>query len=149
MTGTTVAARIRSRAGRARGFTLIELMIAVAVIAILAAIAYPAYQEQVRKSRRAQAKADLVELAQMAERHYTVNSSYASWTPAFTQSPREGVAHYTIATSGVSPSTFTLTATPTSAAQLPDRCGALGLTNTGKKTHTTGESAECDFGSRP
>ncbi|MDW7601742.1 prepilin-type N-terminal cleavage/methylation domain-containing protein, partial [Stenotrophomonas maltophilia] len=60
-------------AGRlARGFTLIELMIVVAVVAILAAIAYPSYSEHVRKSRRAQAKADLVEYAQLAERFHTV-----------------------------------------------------------------------------
>ena len=56
----------------AKGFTLIELMIVVAVVAILATIAMPSYQEHVRKSRRAQAKADLVELAQQLERHHTV-----------------------------------------------------------------------------
>ena len=58
----------RMAAKRAPGFTLIELMIVVAVVAILVAIAYPSYQEQIRKSRRAQAKADLVEYAGLAER---------------------------------------------------------------------------------
>ena len=74
----------------AAGFTLIELMIVVAVVAILAAIAVPSYQEQVRKSRRAQAKADLVEYAQMAERFFTVNNTYVGFTLPTTQSPREG-----------------------------------------------------------
>ena len=60
---------------QARGFTLIELMIVIAVIAVLTALAYPAYQDQVRKSRRAQAKADLVEYAQGAERYFTANNS--------------------------------------------------------------------------
>jgi prepilin-type N-terminal cleavage/methylation domain-containing protein len=53
-----------------KGFTLIELMIAVVVIAILAAIAYPSYQDSVRKSRRADAKSALMEHAQFMERTY-------------------------------------------------------------------------------
>ncbi len=60
----------------ARGFTLIELMIVVAVIAILAAIAYPSYQDSVRKSRRADAKAALLDLAQFMERNYTTANRY-------------------------------------------------------------------------
>ncbi|MCW5566993.1 MAG: prepilin-type N-terminal cleavage/methylation domain-containing protein, partial [Dokdonella sp.] len=52
------------RSGRVRGFTLIELMITVAIIAIIVAIAVPSYQDSVRKSRRGQVKADITELAQ-------------------------------------------------------------------------------------
>lgn len=76
------------------GFTLIELMITVAIVAILAAVAYPSYIEHVRKSRRAQAKADLVELAQLAERFHTANGTFANFSLSgsggFTQSPKEG-----------------------------------------------------------
>jgi type IV pilus assembly protein PilE len=112
-----------------RGFTLIELMIVVAVIAILAAVAYPAYNDQVRKSRRAQAKANLVEYAQLAERHFTVNNSYAGF-----QAPTNKTPFYTVATT-VDAATFTLTATA-QGAQAQDKCGDLSITNTGAKAKT-------------
>lgn len=133
-------------AARATGFTLIELMIVVAVVAILASIAVPSYQEQIRKSRRAQAKADLVEYAGLAERYFTVNNSYAGFTLPTTQSPREGTtARYTLTPSGAFTTTtsFTLTATP-QGAQADDRCGTLSITNTGLKA-STGSAAlsEC------
>ncbi|MCC4620365.1 type IV pilin protein, partial [Xanthomonas cassavae CFBP 4642] len=73
-----LARRLSQRAA-GNGFTLIELMIVVAVVGILAAVAYPSYAEHIRKSRRAQAKADLVEYAQMAERSHTTNNTYASF----------------------------------------------------------------------
>lgn len=120
----------------APGFTLIELMIVVAVIAILAAIAYPSYQEQVRKSRRAQAKADLVEYAQVAERYFTANNTYTGFTLPATKSPREAAAptFYTL-NANVAARTFTMTATA-AGAQASDRCGNLAITNTGVKTKT-------------
>ncbi|MDM0019954.1 type IV pilin protein [Variovorax saccharolyticus] len=65
----------RHRTG-ARGFTLIELMIVVAVIAILAAIAYPAYTDSVVKGKRAQARTALLDLMQQQERYMTQNNTY-------------------------------------------------------------------------
>lgn len=59
-----------------KGFTLIELMIVVAILGILAAIAWPSYQEQVRSGRRADAQGALMGLAQAMERHFTENGSY-------------------------------------------------------------------------
>ncbi|WP_158007602.1 type IV pilin protein [Marinobacter sp. X15-166B] len=61
---------------RSAGFTLIELMIVVAIIGIIAAIAYPSYQEQVRSTRRADAQGALVSFANAMERFYTQNNSY-------------------------------------------------------------------------
>lgn len=60
----------------AQGFTLIELMIAVAVVGIVSAIAYPSYREQVRKSHRSEAKSALLQNAQFLERNFTANNCY-------------------------------------------------------------------------
>ncbi len=59
-----------------RGFTLIELMIVVAIVAILGAIAYPSYQAQVQKSRRADGKEALLNAASLQERWFMQNSQY-------------------------------------------------------------------------
>lgn len=135
-----------SRMAAVAGFTLIELMIVVAVVAILAAIAVPSYNEQVRKSRRAQAKADLVEYMQLAERRFTVDNSYAAFAlpPTGGQSPREGgTVRYTIAPTTQTATQLVLTATP-QGAQASDRCGTLSVSNTGVKTESGSATlAEC------
>ncbi|WP_314102309.1 type IV pilin protein [uncultured Stenotrophomonas sp.] len=122
---------------RARGFTLIELMIVVAVIAILAAIAVPSYADHVRKSRRAQAKADLVEYAASAERFHTVNNTYVGYRfpngATTIQSPREGgTAAYTLSMATTA-RTFTLTATA-GTAQSQDKCKDLSVNQANVKT---------------
>lgn len=61
------------------GFTLIELMIVVAVIGILGAVAYPSYQEFVRKSKRAEGRTALLELLQQQERYMTQNNTYLAF----------------------------------------------------------------------
>jgi len=60
----------------ASGFTLIELMIVVAIVAILASIAYPSYISSVIKGRRAQGRTALTELLQQQERYMTQNNNY-------------------------------------------------------------------------
>ena len=135
----TVSGKSHGLMARVRGFTLIELMIVVAVVAILAAIAYPSYQDQIRKSRRAQAKADLVEYAGLAERFHTTNNTYVGFSLPATVSPREAGAavHYNLTPAGAftTANTFTLTATPTTG-QSADRCGTLSLSQAGVKTET-------------
>lgn len=127
----------------ALGFTLIELMITVAVVAILAAVAIPSYSEHVRKSRRAQAKADLVELAQQLERFHTVQNTYNGMTLPFTQSPRDGKSYYTLSLSGAATSSsFTLQAVP-GTGQDKDKCGTLTLDQAGRKTPTAAKVAGC------
>jgi len=60
-----------------RGFTLMEIMIVVGIVGVLAAIAIPSYQESVRKSRRAEARGQLLEVAQYMQRFYSQNDSFA------------------------------------------------------------------------
>lgn len=116
------------------GFSLIELMIAVAIIGILAGIAYPSYQEYVRQTRRADAQSALLELAQFMERRYTGAGSYSPCNLPFNRSPRDGgAAFYTIAATVCTASTFTLTATPTGS-MAGDACGNIVITHTGQKT---------------
>lgn len=119
---------------RARGITLLELMIVVVIVGILATIAYPSYQEQVRQARRADAQTALLELAQFMERFYTTNGTYVGATLPFTQSPKDGgTAHYNLGFSaGPTATTFTLQAAPLGV----DACGNLTLTNTGLRGRT-------------
>ena len=68
----------------ARGFTLIELMITVAIVGILAAIAYPSYQDSILKGRRAEGRTALLNLLQQQERFYTQTGSYLGFNLAAT-----------------------------------------------------------------
>lgn len=118
-----------------KGFTLIELVIVVAIIAILAAVALPAYDDHVRKTRRTQAKADMMELAQMLEREFTLSRSYADFTTTITTSPFTGTAYYNLAINPQTATTFTITASPIGT-QTKDnaKCGTLSLNQLGTKT---------------
>lgn len=136
------------RPASCRGFTLIELMIAVAVVAILVSIAYPAYDDSIRKSRRGQAKADMAELAQRAERWHTVNNTYVGFwasVPADQRvSPRTGgTAAYAISEAEAA-NTFTLTATPQGGQTKDTACGTLTINQAGQKTRSgTGAMSTC------
>lgn len=80
LTKSNAAPRSEVRVPRSEsGFTLIELMITVAIIGILAAIAYPSYQDSVVKGRRAEGRTALLNLLQQQERYYTQNGSYLSF----------------------------------------------------------------------
>ncbi len=126
------------------GFTLIEVMIVVAIIGILAAIGYPSYQQHVRSSRRADAQAALSELAQFMERRFTENNGYdlappglgAEDTLPFTQSPRDGTAAYNLTllpAPAFAANTFILQATPIAGgSQVGD--GNMQLAETGAKS---------------
>jgi len=118
-----------SRVRRLRGFTLIEIMITIAILAVIAAIALPAYTEQVRKARRAEAISTIMAAAQYLERCYTQTNSYTGCT-APTGMTQDGF--YQITVPSIDEDSFTIRATPQSA-HASDPCGSYTLTNLGQK----------------
>jgi type IV pilus assembly protein PilE len=127
------------RTMRTRGFTLIEVMITVAIVGILASIAYPAYQDYVRRAARADAKAVLMETAQFMERHFTTNNAYTGVGVLSGVSPKGASGSrikYNISFSARSATAFTLQAVP-NGGQSSDSCGTLTLSNTGAQSPTT------------
>lgn len=123
-------------AGKGRGFTLIELMIVLAVVAILAALAVTSYDFAVVKTRRAAAKGCLAEAAQYMERYFTTNLKYTgAGVPACSADVTD---HYRIEFAGtLDASTYTLQAVPTGAQASADRlCGTLSVNQAGTKGAT-------------
>ena len=132
---------------RRSGFTLIELMITLAIVAILAAIALPSYASYIARARRADARTQLVQVAQFMQRFYAANDSFAKdranndvidQVPgALKQSPTDSTKLYDLAIPlGVSPLTnamsFTLRMVPVADnAMGNDPCGTFTLTSTG------------------
>jgi len=122
-----------------KGFTLIELMIVVAIIGILASIAYPSYQEYVLRAKRGDGKAAILS-AQLAQEKYRANNT----TYLAVASTASSDGHYNVVVSSVSASNYTITATPV---VTDATCGNLILTvaaGTETKSESgTGSAADC------
>lgn len=135
---------MKSRTG---GFTLIELMIVVAVVAILAAIAVPSYMESIRKSRRSDATTSLAKI-QLAQETYRLNhTSYGTLANLGLADPLPSTeGYYRIALSTISATGYTATATPVSGkSQAADStCTTITMTvSGGGNTVSNGPTAAC------
>lgn len=124
-----------------KGFTLIELMIVVAIVGILAAIAYPSYTEYVKKTHRSEIAGLLSEQAQILERYYSRNGTYANATGL---SAANGYYNITFAPTlnaqdskdPLNGQGFTLTADPILGGMMAgDKCGSFVITNTGARSN--------------
>lgn len=128
-----------------QGFSLLELLVVVAIIAILSAIAYSSYIDQVVRSRRAAGAACLQERAQFMERFYTTNLSYLDGDgnpPAIVQCDAEVSPFYQIGYEGdPTATTFTLEAVPQDVqAERDTQCGTLRLNHQGSRTTSNDET---------
>jgi type IV pilus assembly protein PilE len=134
-----------------KGFTLIEMMITVAIVAILAAIAYPSYMEYVMRSRRVEGQNLLNDAAARQERYRAQNSKYSSDVAKLKLPYGNGSAsehgYYTLSTATSDDgSTFTLTATRAGPQIADSKCGNFTLDDKGVKdiaAGTPGTAALC------
>jgi len=151
--------RTQARISRvARGFTLIELMIVVAVIGILTSIALPAYQKYIRESRRADAKSAVLDLASREERFFSANNTYTTSATALGYGSAfplavnaSGQSYYSLSVPSVTAASgtgatavapgFTGLATPTGSQTADANCYAYQIDQLGTQTNVDASSA--------
>jgi type IV pilus assembly protein PilE len=116
-----------------KGFSLIELLVAMVIMGILAAIAIPSYQSYVVKGNRAAAQSFMMDLANREKQYLLDARVYADYSTLGVSAPADVSKHYTITIAApvATPPSFTITATPTSSQQTSD--GPLTLGSDGAK----------------
>lgn len=135
------------------GFTLIELMIVVAIISILSAMALYAYTGYVARAKRADARSQLLQAAQFMQQFYSANDSFSTdrtgaavvIPQSLMQSPSDSTAVYTLTqTQNAAPAApnYILTMSPVSPGPMAaDSCGAFTVTSTGIRGIVIGGAA--------
>jgi type IV pilus assembly protein PilE len=139
-----------------RGFSLIELMIALVIVGVLAGIAYPSYNAYILKGNRTEAKTRLLQLAQLQERNFTERNTYTTNCAGllgvvgtvYSASSNSSSSGYQITCAAGAPgiaTSYLLSAVPQGNQTNDTRCGTLTLAHTGAKQISggTGSAAEC------
>lgn len=131
---------------RHKGFTLIEVMIVVAIIGILAAVAYPSYLDYIIRANRSAAQSFMLELASKQERYVLDKRSYYSGAASVLLVPPNEVSrNYTVTVINVAATTYTIEAVPQGNQATKDtKCATLTLDQAGSKGISgTGSVSEC------
>lgn len=138
------------------GFTLIELMIVVAIIAILASIVLPSYEEAMRKGRRAEGRAALANLLQQQERYMTQRNTYLAFTNVAGVTTPSSVPFKTFSGDSLANASYLLSAQACTGSTITEcvevradpvrsdpAAGALQMLSTGTKTCTGSDTSVC------
>ena len=140
---------MRSRHAAGRGFTLIELVVALLIIGILAAIAYPSYISYTRRAHRADATRTMMYTAQQLERCYSQSFSYIGCANVpYAATPSANNYYLVTVVAAANPNSYTISGVPNGPPQNADaQCTSFTLTSTGQQSSTGSGTAQICWGS--
>lgn len=127
---------------KVRGFTLIELMIVIAILAIIAAVAIPSYNKYIEKSRRADGQSALLNAAQTMERCFTRTNTYVGCFTTADPGQASPEGFYNLRATTLTATTYVLSASPTGR-QTSDACGTFTLNYLGERDDGGADHDRC------